>query len=378
MGGGRSAKVKHNFKKAGMSAHLLPLVTYTTEQFHAVVDRMGPLFDNPAAMHHASWKPTGDWYADAITAWNACLAGETVKGFNSTHNSFVTIQNGIKIDGFYQRTSHMADGNLDFLYSNGAESSFDGTPLSHYMREYYQIPIYASIAYLVVIFGLKVIMMALPPLPIKTPLLYWNLFLAVFSFCGVVRIVPHLFLLLTQRGLYQTSCGQITLYGFSESGLWAFLFIISKFPELVDTLFIIGRKRPLIFLHWYHHFTVLCYCWQSYATQATAGIFFIGMNFTVHAIMYFYYFMKAAGWWPRWIPSWMITILQLLQMVVGVGVCYVTYYYEKVRHMHCTTTENSFQAGAVMYFTYFLLFLQLLVSFLSGGKNQRSSKQKTE
>jgi hypothetical protein len=46
------------------------------------------------------------------------------------------------------------------------------------------------------------------------------------------------------------------------------LFILSKFPELVDKFFIVARRRPLLFLHWYHHVAVLLYCWHSYATEA--------------------------------------------------------------------------------------------------------------
>ncbi len=42
------------------------------------------------------------------------------------------------------------------------------------------------------------------------------------------------------------------------------------------------RKKPLIFLHWYHHVTVLLYCWHSYYEQTTYGLYFIAMNYTVH------------------------------------------------------------------------------------------------
>jgi elongation of very long chain fatty acids protein 6 len=34
----------------------------------------------------------------------------------------------------------------------------------------------------------------------------------------------------------------------------------SKVPETVDTLFIVLRRQELIFLHWYHHASVLIYC----------------------------------------------------------------------------------------------------------------------
>jgi hypothetical protein len=67
--------------------------------------------------------------------------------------------------------------------------------------------------------------------------------------------------------------------------LWVQLFILSKIPELIDTVFIVQRKRPLIFLHWYHHVTVLLYCWHSYATEASQALYFVAMNYSVHAVM---------------------------------------------------------------------------------------------
>ena len=38
---------------------------------------------------------------------------------------------------------------------------------------------------------------------------------------------------------------------FRSLGYWTFMFALSKVPELGDTLFIVLRKQPLIFLHWY-------------------------------------------------------------------------------------------------------------------------------
>jgi len=34
-------------------------------------------------------------------------------------------------------------------------------------------------------------------------------------------------------------------------GFWTWLFVLSKLPELGDTIFIVLRKQPLIFLHWW-------------------------------------------------------------------------------------------------------------------------------
>lgn len=49
----------------------------------------------------------------------------------------------------------------------------------------------------------------------------------------------------------------------SVAAYWSFLFAVSKVIELGDTLFIVLRKKPLIFLHYYHHVAVLVYTIHS-------------------------------------------------------------------------------------------------------------------
>ena len=81
-------------------------------------------------------------------------------------------------------------------------------------------------------------------------------------------------------------------------------------------------KRRLIFLHWWHHATVLLYCWHSYGTQIATGLWFATMNYFVHALMYAYYgCMGVERLRPRVKKrAIFVTLLQLAQMVVGIGV----------------------------------------------------------
>jgi len=146
--------------------------------------------------------------------------------------------------------------------------------------------------------------------------------------------------------------------------------------ELIDTFFIVIHKKKLIFLHWYHHITVLLYCWHSYVTKSPPGIFFVVMNYAVHAIMYFYYFLMATKSKPKWFQAVYITAAQISQMVVGVAVTLTGFYYYKT-DPECMIEADNNTAAFVMYGSYLFLFLQFFFGRYSPPKdgNQKKVKQ---
>merc|ERR1711976_147322 len=157
------------------------------------------------------------------------------------------------------------------------------------------------------------------PLELRLPLILWNLFLSIFSILGAYRFIFGFSLLFKNHGLKGTLCATY-YYHSSPEGFWVLLFVLSKVPELIDTFFIIARKRKLIFLHWYHHFTVLMYSFYLYRDRLAGGAYYGGMNYSVHAVMYSYYFLSACRIKvPRPIAM-LVTILQTSQMFVGVAV----------------------------------------------------------
>lgn len=189
----------------------------------------------------------------------------------------------------------------------------------------------------------------------------WNLALSLFSFMGMMRTAPQLVHNVKTLSLLQIMCDNpVAMFGSGSTGLWIQLFVLSKFPELLDTFFIVIHKKPLIFLHWYHHITVLLYCWHSYVTRTPPGIFFVTMNYSVHAVMYFYYFLMAAQLKPKWFKAVWITAAQISQMVVGVVVTCMGFYYSQ-NHTNCLIKPQNNTAGFVMYGSYLILFLQFFV-----------------
>ncbi|CCI42965.1 unnamed protein product [Albugo candida] len=222
-----------------------------------------------------------------------------------------------------------------------------------------------SLLYCFAIFAGRRYMEGRKPYNLRFALASWNLLLAIFSCIGSIRTVPPLLNLLYNRGAYVGVCADpVKLYDKGHVGLWITLFIFSKIPELFDTLFIVLRKKPLIFLHWYHHVTVLLFCWHAFASTSASGISFAAMNYSVHAVMYFYYFLVAIGMRPRW--ARFVTTFQLCQMVVGVTVCGLNVYYT-LKGIECHVDSENLKWAILMYSSYFALFFKFYVDryFLS-------------
>eukprot|EP00602_Paraphysomonas_sp_CaronLab_P011765 CAMPEP_0185041530 /NCGR_PEP_ID=MMETSP1103-20130426/40960_1 /TAXON_ID=36769 /ORGANISM="Paraphysomonas bandaiensis, Strain Caron Lab Isolate" /LENGTH=273 /DNA_ID=CAMNT_0027581301 /DNA_START=1 /DNA_END=822 /DNA_ORIENTATION=+ len=209
---------------------------------------------------------------------------------------------------------------------------------------------------------------------LRIPLAMWNAFLSVFSTIGMLRTAPVLIGKLLTESFENTICADATeAYGNGTVGFWTMLFILSKVPELFDTVFIVLRKRQLIVLHWYHHASVLLYCWHAYTTRAGSGLYFVAMNYSVHAFMYGYFCLQALRVMPKWFPSYLITIFQITQMIIGTFVCASAWYY----HMNgrdCKNDKNNLIAGAIMYASYLLFFLEFAITkFVLPPKKTKSA-----
>ncbi|XP_033644135.1 elongation of very long chain fatty acids protein 6-like [Asterias rubens] len=239
------------------------------------------------------------------------------------------------------------------------ERQFQPGPNLIWFYNNWQLSIVFSVLYVVLVFGGRRLMQSRQPFDLRLPLAVWSAALAAFSWMGMIRFATGTFSILRTHGLDATICNPVLFKGMA--GFWLWIFTLSKLPELIDTAFIVLRKQNLIFLHWYHHITVLMYSWYSYPqTVALAGSFCL-MNFTVHSLMYSYYAIKASRLLR--IPNWVglvITTLQITQMLVG---CVVNgYAYWKIRNGgYCSTNEQNMTVSSVMYFSYLVLFLNFFI-----------------
>ena len=188
------------------------------------------------------------------------------------------------------------------------------------------------------------------PLPLDRVLKWWNCLLALLSFSGFGVNLQYL----TTPGMeFETS---YTSLQYSD-GIYGFItmcFVLSKLPEMLDTLFIVLRKKQLTTLHVFHHLTVAIYCWLSIAYPTPIGYWFSLVNMFVHGIMYLYF---AVGRWSGkygWTIPMIITILQITQMAWGL--CLIGLYATHPTTEYNTASSIAIGYGVIMYSSYLWMF----------------------
>lgn len=258
------------------------------------------------------------------------------------------------------------------------EATYNAQVLIDWTAAHAEVPIFAVVLYLGMVFYLPDLIRE--KLPLRPLLLLWNLALAVFSMLGASRVVPLLLENLFAHDFKYTVCTDpADWYLRGGAGLWTGLFIYSKFPELLDTAFLVLTKKKVIFLHWFHHATVLLYCWHSFSHRIGPGLWFAAMNYSVHSVMYLYYFLAIGGYKTLARPiAPYITTVQLLQMVVGMAVSVkAAIEFGKGGKEQCYTDAANVKLGLAMYFSYFLLFAVLYYNnYLSKDKRHKNEPRR--
>lgn len=251
--------------------------------------------------------------------------------------------------------------NISELWLTDTERNFQAYSAMKFGEDNWHVPLIAVICYLSMCFIGTKIMTTSKAYELKIPLAVWNLLLCIFSTLGMIRFVPYFLAFVLREGFEASICSACSVtWCKGPAAFWMCLFSYSKLVELFDTAFIVLRKRPLLFLHWYHHVTVLLFCWFSYrSSMGASGMYWVAMNYTIHAIMYGYYCISALGLKPQWFPAYVITLLQITQMIVGTTICLAGWYYhfyQPTNRAHCFNDLQNLVAGAVMYASYFYLF----------------------
>ncbi|OXA46420.1 putative fatty acid elongation protein 3 [Folsomia candida] len=232
---------------------------------------------------------------------------------------------------------------------------------------HYKLPVHLCFLYVMGIFLGQIFMRRKPAYKLNQFMIIWNVALAGFSLAGFFRSYPEvLHLLYRSNGFYRITCSRY---------VGRFSYFFRELMELGDTAFIVLRKKPVIFLHWFHHATVMCYTWSTFEYLDPSHRWYTVMNYFIHAIMYSYYALRAMRFTLNKKVSMIITALQLCQMIAGVGIN--VYSIIKINEgTPCARKLQNVQMVLLMYTTYLVLFAQFFYSSYITPKNKNDTKDR--
>mmetsp|Transcript_16266 Transcript_16266/g.41701 ORF Transcript_16266/g.41701 Transcript_16266/m.41701 type:complete len:285 (-) Transcript_16266:71-925(-) len=152
---------------------------------------------------------------------------------------------------------------------------------------------------------------------------------------------------------------------------WVYVFYLSKLYEFLDTVLLCLRKKPLTFLHVYHHAITLVLVFDCLRTgvpsQWTGQI----VNAFVHVPMYLYYFLTTLGiqpWWKKY-----ITQMQIYQFILVMGLHLFSFYWHYVWSHECVSFVDAWtnHLGIAIYVSYLVLFVAFYISTYKKAADRR-------
>jgi len=217
----------------------------------------------------------------------------------------------------------------------------------------------AVVAYFVVIFLLQSWMRKREGMSLRLVKLAHNGFLMLLSLAMVLGTAWELLLLILEgvegSRLY---CDSSLMKG--KLWMWCYVFYLSKYYELLDTVIMVLGKKPLNVLHVYHHSAMVFLCLLM--MQQRMLFFYSGVliNASIHTFMYYYYANASMGREVSWKKH--LTTMQMVQFVLV-----MTTWWPLIPICHFNHSEIfTWAVNQLLMISFLLLFLQFYQRTYSG------------
>ncbi|SZF03633.1 unnamed protein product [Blumeria hordei] len=238
------------------------------------------------------------------------------------------------------------------------------------------------IVYLVVILGGQEIMRNQKAFQLNTLFKIHNFMLTAVSASLLILFAEQLVPSLWNYGLYANIC---QAPGWTQPlVLLYYLNYLTKYFELLDTVFLVVKKKPLTFLHCYHHPATALLCFTQLIGRTSVSWVPITLNLTVHVVMYWYYFQSARGIRVSW-KEW-ITRMQITQFIIDLGFVYFATY-DYVVHVNwphlphvgeCAGEPWAAAAGDLILLSYLILFISFYISTYRKQSSRKAAAKASE
>eukprot|EP01105_Mastigella_eilhardi_P006319 TRINITY_DN17932_c0_g1_i1.p1 TRINITY_DN17932_c0_g1~~TRINITY_DN17932_c0_g1_i1.p1 ORF type:complete len:304 (-),score=93.55 TRINITY_DN17932_c0_g1_i1:63-884(-) len=215
------------------------------------------------------------------------------------------------------------------------------------------------LAYVVTAFGLVAAMRNRKPMSLKALTIAYNVFQVVLS--AVLCLVTAFSVVYTadKTGWWPLLCEPLNESAKGIMGLCLLVYHLNKYVELLDTIFLCLRKKRIIFLHVFHHGSMVPVTWfWLWGGHTSSAMWCVFINCFIHILMYYYYLKSDLGQPPRW--KQFLTMLQIIQLSSGqLLLCFYLYFY---RPYHC---QSNIWPSLVAFFSNSVLIVFFIFFFIS-------------
>ncbi|KEI37749.1 uncharacterized protein L969DRAFT_96267 [Mixia osmundae IAM 14324] len=195
------------------------------------------------------------------------------------------------------------------------------------------------------------------PLKLKGLFMLHNTILTVGSFIVFVLMAEEVAPIIRQGGLFHAYCSPAGWTSRLET-----LYIINyvfKYVEFIDTLFLVAKKKPLQFLHVFHHSATAVLCYTQLEGRTSPSWVVISINLLIHTFMYYYYLASTAGfkiWWKKYLT---MGVVDLFIVYYGTYNHFATTYAPKALPSQgdCNGAESAALFGCGLLTSYLFLFI---------------------
>lgn len=166
---------------------------------------------------------------------------------------------------------------------------------------------------------------------------------------------------------------------------WGYLFYLSKYYEILDTVIILLKGRPSSLLQSYHHSGAILCMWSGVRFMSPPIWIFVVFNSFIHSIMYGYFTLSCL---KIRLPMWFkqsLTTLQITQFLVGGSLAIshlFVHYFDNLTGTYNACISTSEQAIAVYINVLYLAPLTMLFGafYIDSYRKRNStvSKSKTQ
>lgn len=204
---------------------------------------------------------------------------------------------------------------------------------------------------------------------------FHNLFLTLLSLAMCVYVALGAHERYLEDGLVGIICTQRSQETMLQGrlGFWLYVFYLSKYAELVDTLILAARQKKIIFLHIFHHTVVIVLCWTGMRFAHVECVWVSALlNSGIHVAMYTYYTISVVArppWWGRYLTQAQMVQFVLMLIFTAIHVAY------RELVVQCTSSRLPAFFNAAIIATFLGLFYSFYVKKEAAAKAAKAEKK---